>query len=225
MMKRYIESHTPVDLGFKVLKLFEVDIEKLRSWYFNLERDYKDWKFIVGENHHVWQFPISDPLGLTGHIIPDENAYYTLCWNNDDVGPKPFEHGCAKPEFQDNDNDELNPRKCFNGYGLELIKSLPCRSKKWLITEHAPGTHLITHQDSPDKIRIHIPIFTNNNSNWIIDKEQIYMEPGFAYLVNTTLPHSVKNEGNTVRIHLYGKVWTEDVKKLYEHYTTSTRIL
>jgi hypothetical protein len=211
-MKRYIETHAPIDLGFNVKRIFSVDIQKLQNWYDDLQENYKDWKFIVGENHHVWQFPISDPTGETGHIIPDETGYYTLCWNSDEEGPKPFEQGCAKPEYRDNDNDELNPRKCFTGYGLELVNKLPFRSKKWLVTEHVPGTKLITHQDSPDKIRVHIPIHTNKDSNWIIDGTEYHMEPGWAYLVNTTLPHSVENNGKTNRVHLYGKVWTEDIK-------------
>tara|TARA_E500000178_G_scaffold338245_1_gene378334 strand:+ start:6007 stop:6654 length:648 start_codon:yes stop_codon:yes gene_type:complete len=211
-MKRYIEEHQTVDLGFDVKPIFRVDVKKLQDWYNDLQENYKDWKFIVGENHHVWQFPISDPTGKTGHIIPDETGYYTLCWNSDEEGPKPFEQGCAKPEYKDNDNDELNPRKCFTGYGLDVVKSLPFRSKKWLVTEHVTGTKLITHQDSPDKIRVHIPIHTNKDSNWIINGKEYYMEPGWAYLVNTTLPHSVENKGTTDRVHLYGKVWTEDVK-------------
>jgi len=212
-MKRYIETTQPVNLGFDVKRIFSVDIQKLQNWYDDLQENYKDWKFIVGENHHVWQFPISDPTGETGHIIPDETGYYTLCWNSDEEGPKPFEQGCAKLEYRDNDNDELNPRKCFTGYGLEIVKSLPFRSKKWLITDHVPGTKLITHQDSPDKIRVHIPIHTNKDSNWIINGKEYHMEPGWAYLVNTTLPHSVENNGKTNRVHLYGKVWTEDIKK------------
>jgi len=57
---------------------------------------------------------------------------------------------------------------------------------------------------------VHIPIYTNQDSNWIIDGEEFHMAPGKAYLVNTTLPHSVENKGDTFRIHLYGKVWTED---------------
>lgn len=211
-MKRYIEEHQTVDLGFDVKPIFRVDVKKLQDWYNDLQENYKDWKFIVGENHHVWQFPISDPTGKTGHIIPDETGYYTLCWNSDEEGPKPFEQGCAKPEYKDNDNDELNPRKCFTGYGLDVVKSLPFRSKKWLVTEHVTGTKLITHQDSPDKIRVHIPIHTNKASNWIINGKEYHMEPGWAYLVNTTLPHSVENKGTTDRVHLYGKVWTEDVK-------------
>lgn len=210
---RYIEKHKPIDLGFTVKKLFKVDVEKIKQWYKELEKNYEDWKFIIGENHHVWQFPIVDPKGINGHYFPDDAAYYTLCWNSDEPGPKPFEQGCAREEYRDNDNDELNPRKCFTGYGLDLVKKLPFKSKKWLVTIHTPGTKLITHQDSPDKIRVHIPIITNNDSNWIIDGQEYHMEPGWAYLVNTTIPHSVENNGTTNRIHLYGKVWTDDVRE------------
>jgi len=88
------------------------------------------------------------------------------------------------------------------------------RSKKWLVTIHTPGTKLITHQDAPDKIRVHIPIHTNADSNWIIGGKEYHMEVGWAYLVNTTIPHSVENKGTTDRIHLYGKVWTDDCRKL-----------
>jgi hypothetical protein len=211
MKKRYIESYPPLDLGFKILKLFEVDVFRIQNWYYDLENRYNDWKFIIGENHHIWKEPIVDPDALTGHYLPDDAAYYTLCWNDDSTGPKPFEQGMAKPEYKDNDNDELNPRACFDGYALELVKSLPFRSKKWLVTIHTPGTKLITHQDAADKLRIHIPIITNPESNWIIDGEEIHMEPGWAYLVNTTLPHSVENAGQSNRVHLYGKVWTKDI--------------
>ncbi len=214
-MKRYIQNFDSVDLGFKVKPWFKVDAVQLQQWYKDLETKYRDWKFLVGENHHVWQEPIVDMTGTTGHILPDDTGYYTLCWSNDEPGPKPFGQGMAKPEYQDNDNDKLNPRKCFYGYALEIVQSMPIRSKKWLVTDHVPGTKLITHQDSPDKIRVHIPIYTNLESNWIIDGEEYHMEPGWAYLVNTTLPHSVENKGSSNRIHLYGKVWTDDVKGLY----------
>jgi hypothetical protein len=212
-MYRYIEKFEPLDLGFTVKKICRVDVNKIIRWYNDLENNFSDWKFVIGENQHIWSEPIIDPEGINGHYLPDDTYYYTLCWNDDLPGPKPFEQGCAKPEFRDNDNDELNPRKCFNGYGLDLVKSLPFRSKKWVVTVHTPGTKLITHQDSPDKLRIHIPIITNSQSNWIIDGKEIHMDPGWAYLVNTSLPHSVSNLGNSTRVHLYGKVWTEDVIK------------
>ena len=210
-MKRYLEQCKPVDLGFSIQKWFPVDIEKLRYWYDNLEKNYSSWKFVYGDNLHIWETIPDDPTGMSGHIIPPNTGYYTLCWNNDDEGPKPFEQGCAKPEHRDNDNDMLNPRKIFDGYALEIVQSLPVRSKKWLVTDQPPGMKLVTHQDAPDKIRVHIPIYTNDDSNWIIDGVEQHMEPGYAYLVNTTLPHSIENKGKTNRIHLYGKVWTEDI--------------
>ena len=213
-MKRYIEKHDQADLGWAVKKLCKVNPYSMQSWYADLERDYSDWKFVIGEQQHVWQFPISDPEAKTGHRLMDDTAYYTLCWNSNEPGPKPFEQGCAKPEYRDNDNDELNPRECFKGYALDVVNNLPMRSKKWLVTIHTPGTKLITHQDSPDKLRVHIPINTNEDSNWIIGGETYQMEPGWAYLVNKTIPHSVENKGSTNRIHLYGKVWTDDCRKL-----------
>lgn len=211
MKKRYIESYEPINLGFDVIPWFKIDLDRLIEWYENLEKYYSNWKFVIGENHHIWEEPIIDPEAKTGHYLPDENFYYTLCWNSNEPGPKTFEQGMAKLEYRDNDNDELNPRECFTGYALDLICSLPIRSKKWLVTGHVPGTKLITHQDAPDKIRVHIPIITNNESFWIINKKKYHMAPGWAYLVNTTLPHSVENLGNTNRVHLYGKVWTEDI--------------
>ena len=214
IMKRYIEQFDPIDLGFTVLPWVKVDVDAIREWYTDLEKNFSDWKFVVGENHHVWEIPISDPTGETGDVLPDDTFYYTLCWNSDEPGPKPFEQGCAKPEYRDDDNDQLNPRKCFYGYGLEVVKSLPLRSKKWLISAHTPGTKLITHQDATDKIRVHIPIYTNEQSLWTIGEKDYHLEPGWAYLINTTLPHSLENKGSTPRIHLYGKVWTDDVRAL-----------
>lgn len=212
--KRYIQTYPQVDLGWKVKPWFRVDVEKIRAWYADLEKDYYDWRFVYGETKHVWIEDIGDPEGITGHRLMPDTAYYTLCWNSNDPGPKPFEQGQAKLEYRDNDNGELNPRKCFTGYGLDIVTKLPVRSKKWLVTIHTPGTRLINHQDSPDKIRVHIPIYTNDESCWIIDGEEFHMEPGIAYLVNTTLPHSLENKGSTDRIHLYGKVWTEDIQQL-----------
>jgi hypothetical protein len=210
-MKRYIEKCDHIDLGFKILPFKKIDLDKLRQWYKELEENYSSWKFIYGENLHIWESIPDDPEGLTGHVIPHSTGYYTLCWNNDDEGPKTFEQGCAKPEYRDTDNDELNPRKCFNGYALEIVKGFPFRSKKWLVTDQPTGFKLITHQDQNDKIRIHIPIYVDNSSNWIIDGEEMFMEPGYAYIVNTTLPHSIENRGPNNRVHLYGKVWTNEI--------------
>ena len=209
--KRCIQRYDQIDLGWKMREWFDVDIDRLRSWYYDLEKEYSDWKFIYGKHRFMWADDPGDPTGATGHRLQEDTAWYTLCWNGDQEGPLPPERGHAKPEWRDVDNDELYPRKCFNGYAREIVDNLPLRTKRWLVTIHTPHTKLITHQDCPDKVRIHIPIFTNDSSNWIIDGEEFHMEVGKAYLVNTSLPHTVCNDGTTDRIHLYGKVWTEDL--------------
>jgi hypothetical protein len=75
-----------------------------------------------------------------------------------------------------------------------------------------PGTKLALHQDQPDKIRFHVTIKTNNKFKWVIDGEDIDIpEDGWIYLVNTSLPHYIHNTGDTDRISMYGKVWTNEV--------------
>lgn len=212
--KRYIQTYPSVDLGFEVHRFMQVDISKLRNWYENLEKNYADWKFIYSKHKYMWREEPGDPEGITGHVLKDDTAWYTLCWNGTETGPLPPERGQAKKEFQDVDEDLLYPREIFNGYALDLVNSLPIRSKRWLVTIHTPGTRLIEHQDSPDKIRIHIPIYTNDKSLWVINNKEYHLEPGWAYVINTSLPHSVFNNGDTPRIHLYGKIWIEEAPKL-----------
>lgn len=213
--KPYIQEFDKIDLGFKVKELFDVDVDRIQSWYEDLERKWSDWKFVYGIHNKMWKIEVGDITGKTGHILQDDTAWYVLCFNGDKEGPIPPEQVIAYDEYKDEDLDELYARKNFYGYGKELVDTLQFKSKRWMVTIHTPGTKLITHQDSPDKLRVHIPIHTNDKSLWHIDGEDFHMQPGKAYLVNTTLPHSVHNQGNTDRIHLYGKVWTEDVMRVY----------
>ena len=214
--KPYIQVYPRIETGWKVKELFDVDVGKIIDWYEDLETNWQDWKFIHGKHaKKMWKMDICDPTGKTGHILPDDSAWYILCQNSDKPGPFPPEQSVAHPDYKDDDNDELNPRKNFYGYGLDIVENLSFKSKKWMVTIHTPGTKLITHQDSPDKFRVHIPIETNDESFWIIDGEEFHMKPGKVYLVNTSLPHSVENKGDTNRIHLYGKVWARDICERY----------
>jgi hypothetical protein len=213
--KRYIQTYPSIDTGWKIKPWIKVDIEQLRAWYADLERDFADWKFIYSQHNYMWTEPPSDLTGKTGHVLQPDTSWYTLCWNGDQEGPLPPERGQAKPEWQDAGGQELYPRKCFTGYALDLVTSLPVKTTRWLVTIHTPGTRLIPHQDSSDKFRVHVPIYTNKDSNWIIDGEEYHMEPGWAYVVNTSLIHSVANTGNTDRIHLYGKVRADDCTNLF----------
>lgn len=208
--KNYNVDFEPIDLGFKVHQWIKIDLEKLRAWHSDLESNYSDWKFYVDDSPFYWK----KPLVTFKHILPPETYYYNLCWNGNIEGALPFARANIKDEYKDPDSNELNPRKCFDGYALEIVKSLPIKSKRWLISAHAPGTRLRVHQDRGNKVRIHIPIYSDTNSKFIIDGESHYLEPGWIYLVNTTFPHTVYNLSNTNRIHLYGKIWMDEIKGL-----------
>lgn len=67
-----------------------------------------------------------------------------------------------------------------------------------------PGDKILPHVDEQDKdwmYRVHIPLLSNNNSKFVVDGKEYKLEPGWAYAVNTTVPHAVYNNGKTPRIH------------------------
>jgi len=82
------------------------------------------------------------------------------------------------------------------------------------IAAHPPGTRIRTHVDSDNYFKIHIPLIANDSSYFIFDGEQFSMKPGKMYLVNTAVPHSTSNEGNTTRVHLFFKVPIDKVKEI-----------
>jgi len=211
-MMPYLQKYEIIDTGWKIKPWVKIDIEKLKSWYTNLEQQYGDWKFIYSNHKHMWEKDPGDATGINGHVFQPDTSWYTLCHNSNIEGPLPPERSMSLPEYQDVDDHNLNPRKCFNGYGLDVVRNLPVRSKRVVVSITTPGTKLAMHQDQPDKIRFHITLKTNNRFKWVIDGEDIDIpEDGWIYLVNTSLPHYIHNTGDTDRISMYGKVWTNDV--------------
>lgn len=215
----YIRIFPKIDTGWKIKRWFQIDLERLKEWYADLERDYGDWKFIQGEHDYMWSTNPNDPTGTKGHRLMPDTAWYNLCWNPvDRKGVVPPERSNTKPEYREvEDNNDLNPRECFKGYGLEICEEIQkqVRIKKVVISILTTGTLLIEHQDAPDKFRFHISLYNNKDAHWIIDGEKIDIpDDGWVYLVNTSLPHTVWNDGDAPRVNLYGKVFTEDIIKL-----------
>lgn len=50
--------------------------------------------------------------------------------------------------------------------------------------------------------RIHIPIITNNQVEFILDNQQLIMNEGECWYINANFTHSVANKGKQDRIHL-----------------------
>ena len=218
--KPYIIDFPIIDTGWKIKPWFKIDLKKLQDWYQDLEKNYGDWKFIHGEHKWMWKEDPSDPTGTIGHKLMEDTAWYNLCWNpTDRKGVVPPERSNAKPEFSDSsdDNSGMFPRECLNGYMLEIAQEIErqVKVKKLVVSILTPGTVLHTHQDAPDKFRFHIALQTNNDAYWIIDGERVQIPvDGWVYIVNTSYPHSLYNEGIEPSIKVYGKIYTEDVLKL-----------
>jgi hypothetical protein len=70
-----------------------------------------------------------------------------------------------------------------------------------------PGATIKSHRDvdlafENGQARIHVPIFTSPEVDFVIEDEQVIMEAGTCWYVNVNLPHSAANRGHSERIHL-----------------------
>lgn len=102
------------------------------------------------------------------------------------------------------------------GYLKEIKDALPfSATDHWTVVTHVPGTRLGMHQDEPEWLTLHIPIYTNDKTTWIIGGEDGFLMPlGNAHILNSTLPHDVVNYGSTDRVHIYFSIPTNEIDRL-----------
>lgn len=74
-----------------------------------------------------------------------------------------------------------------------MITSLPAGEK---VGEHTDGLGLRGIH------RIHIPLVTNTNCFYIIEKISYHFPPGFCFEFDNTRLHKVENDGNQERLHI-----------------------
>jgi hypothetical protein len=216
-----IFDYPVVDTGWIIKKWFKIDLEKLRLWYSDLEKNYAEWKWKYGEHNYMWRY---DANKETGGGIQSDTSWIMLTWGDNTKGPVPWMRYIAKPEYdarmpqninKDGRQEDLGARECLYGYGLEILESMPIKPHDVQVAIHTPNTKLPPHQDGVDKFRFHIPIHTNEDARFIIDSKDLHLPAdGWCYLVNTTYLHSTNNRGTTDRIHVYGNIWVDDVLSL-----------
>jgi hypothetical protein len=78
-----------------------------------------------------------------------------------------------------------------------------------------PGADIHEHRDDGDgwavgKVRLHIPIITNDDVYFYVDGQRVIMNPGELWYCDFTRPHRVANKGNIGRIHLVMDVMVDD---------------
>ncbi len=92
-------------------------------------------------------------------------------------------------------------------YFAEILDGLACEKETARLLRLAPGGVIREHRDlgasyADGFFRLHVPITTNDQTRFIVDGESLPMQPGDCWYADFTLPHSVRNDGATDRVHL-----------------------
>lgn len=213
-----------LDVGWIIKKWFKVDQKRIVDWYEDLLKNYKDWKWEYGKHNYMWNY---DPNKNLGQFMQPDTSWIMLTWGDDTKGPVPWlrtvtkdEHNAKMPKNINNPSlvsipEGLGARECFTGYAREIIENMPGGPNDIQVAIHTPGTSLPQHQDMPDKLRFHIPIYTDERARFVIDGVDLHLPAdGWCYLVNTSYLHYVKNNSDIDRVHIYGAVWTHEILNL-----------
>lgn len=109
-------------------------------------------------------------------------------------------------------------KTCF--YFKKAIQSFRTKILSARLLKLGVGAEIKPHRDhnlgyENNTFRLHIPITTNNDVQFILDGERIVMNPGECWYTNVNYIHSVSNKGNSDRIHLVidgeRNAWTDDL--------------
>lgn len=111
----------------------------------------------------------------------------------------------ALPQGAENFKNTELLEKC--AYFEEIINLFECEKESIRLLNLKPGSVIKEHTDynlgyEDGIFRIHVPITTNKDVHFFINSEEVIMLPGECWYGNFNLPHSVRNDGQTDRIHL-----------------------
>jgi len=92
-------------------------------------------------------------------------------------------------------------------YFRQILRELDCPKEVVRILFLPPGGHIKDHFDFHTSfhfglLRLHIPIVTHPDVIFIIDGQQIMMQPGELWYGDFSKTHSVKNDSSIVRVHM-----------------------
>lgn len=96
-------------------------------------------------------------------------------------------------------------KKC--PYMLSIFEKFKCNVETFRIHTLDPGASIKEHRDvgysfERGKIRLHIPIYTNDKVEMIVDKKIVPMQEGECWYCNFDLAHEVKNNSEFHRTHI-----------------------
>lgn len=91
-------------------------------------------------------------------------------------------------------------------YFKEIMDWFQCEKEAVRLLRLGPGSEIKEHVDNDTSyedgfFRIHIPIITNSEVHFYVDKKLVPMKMGECWYANFQLPHSVENKSSEPRIH------------------------
>jgi hypothetical protein len=107
----------------------------------------------------------------------------------------------AATEFVD------TPLLAFTPYVRDVLAALRCPLNAVRLMRLAPGSHIKPHRDhdldaASGIARIHVPVSTNPQVEFLLNGTRVDMEPGSAWYLRLRDEHSVANLGTSDRVHL-----------------------
>jgi hypothetical protein len=108
-------------------------------------------------------------------------------------------------------------------YFREITSFFKCPLLAVRLLKLNAGAVIREHKDAElcyelGEIRIHIPIVTNEEVEFYLDKERMNLKEGECWYMNFNLPHSVNNKSDSPRVHLVIDAMVNDwVKEIFSH--------
>lgn len=116
-------------------------------------------------------------------------------------------------------------------YLQEVLSVFQCPLLAVRLLKLGAGAVIKEHRDADlnfeqGEVRIHIPVITNDEVEFYIDKERIFMREGECWYMNVNLPHNISNNSQSDRIHLVIDATVNDwVKALFAQPHANKKII
>lgn len=99
------------------------------------------------------------------------------------------------------------PALALAPYIEQIIDSFKCEKKRVRLLGLPPGENVFWHMDDKENyesgvVRIHVPIWTNDDVEFQISHENLHWRPGETWYGDFSFPHRLRNRGHEVRTHL-----------------------
>ena len=108
-------------------------------------------------------------------------------------------------------------------YFREVLDAFACEIQSARLMRLAAGSIIKEHRDHDldlehGVVRLHIPVTTNPDVEFELNRSRIVMEPGSAWYLRLSDPHRVANRGASARVHMVVDAVANDwVRATLEH--------